>query len=186
MIDAANMRWIGFVGLLAACSGPAADGAADASVIDYTKIRVEGDDKVLIYNLVGRWFPEEEIKRLDDDSITPEVWCAREPTRLLVQLDTVEVQCDSGAPVGLPIARVERQADGVHLILRAKEGSDFKNLVFQQATGTKAVIGGSPCFPGKSVTYARFPRYELLQRQILSGRRCTQIKRDEEAALPKP
>jgi hypothetical protein len=150
-------------------------GASDAAVVDYATINVETDSKALIYNLIGRWFPEAEIKRLDDDTMTPESWCAREPTHLLVELDQVSVQCDQGLPQEAAIARVERSGGGIHLVLRAKEDAQLKSLIFTKAVGTQVQVAGSPCDDSQPQAYARFHRFETLERQILSGKRCAQI-----------
>lgn len=158
-------------------------GGVDAAPVDYTTINVETDTKALIYNLIGRWFPEAEIKRLDDDSMTPVTWCAREPTHVLVELDQVTVQCDQGLAQEAAIARVERASGGIQLVLRAKEDAQLKSLVFTKAVGTSVEIAGSPCDDGQGHAYARFHRFETLERQILSGKRCAQIN-NQAVVLP--
>lgn len=168
------LRLLPLLSLTLACA-EGAGGASDAAVVDYTTINVETDSKALIYNLIGRWFPEAEIKRLDDDSMTPESWCAREPSHLLVELDQVSVQCDQGLPQEAAIARVERNAGGIQLVLRAKEDAQLKTLNFTKAVGTEVLVAGSPCDDGQPQRYARFHRYETLERQILGGKRCAQI-----------
>lgn len=173
------------LGLSSGCT-PGASEATDAAIYDYTAVNTGPDTKALIYNLIGRWYPVEEIARLDDDSMTPEAFCAREPSMLTVLLDDVEIQCDQGASVSVAIARVERSAEGgIHLAMRAKE-EELKHITFKKVLGSTAVIAGSPCYGGKDHDYARFPKYEVLQRQILGGRRCAQIIKDSARILPKP
>lgn len=139
-------------------------------------LAVPGEGKGLLPNLIGRWFPEAEIERLDNDTMTPQAWCAREPTMILVNLNEVLVQCDSGPEIVAAIARVERtQEGGVRLVMRGQDEGPFKSLLFDQVLGPKAIITGSPCNGGERANYARFPKIEVLRRQILSGKRCAQI-----------
>jgi len=173
-------RWAGgllVVGLALAGCGKGQEQAAETQVYDYTAAAfADSDSKALIYNLIGRWFPEAEIKRLDDDSMTPEAWCAREPSHIRVHLDEVVVQCDSGPTYSAAIARVTRhESGGIQVVLRASEDAPLKSLLFEKVIGTKAEISGSPCAEGKKMVHARFPKIETLRRQILGGRRCAQI-----------
>lgn len=164
--------------------GCAAEKTDADEVYDYTDVYgADTDSKALIYNLIGRWFPEGEIDRLDDDSMTPEAWCARDPTHIRVHLDEVVVQCDSGEPYSAAIARVARHepSGGIELVLRAAEDAALKTLVFEEVKGTQAKVAGSPCFEGEVAEHARFPKIEVLRRQILGGQRCTQV-RDRAAA----
>lgn len=162
----------------AACS---TDGLEDSGtrVYDYSHpYGADTDPKTLIYNLIGRWFPTEEIVRLDNDTMTPEAWCARQPTHIQVFLDGVWVQCDKGPRLETAIARVDRhhETGGIHLVLRPIEGSDLRTLVFEKVVGTTSVIRGSPCFDMKATQYERFPRIETLRRQILGSQRCEQLR----------
>lgn len=162
---------------LSAC-GKGAESKAP-KIHDYTNsVSADGDSKALIYNLIGRFFSKKEIKRLDDDSMTPEAWCEREPSRIRVMLDEVDVQCDEGLPYTAAIARVRRHEDGgIQIVLRASDDAPLKALLFEKVIGNEALITGSPCSSGKALQHARFPNIETLRRQILGGRRCAQIKK---------
>jgi hypothetical protein len=178
---------LGLLLALASACGKSEDEAAAKKVFDYAAVNVGADSKALVYNLIGRWFPEEEIQRLDDDTLTPEAWCQREPAMVMVLLDEVTVQCEVGAPTTAAIARVERaEGGGISLVLRAAESSPLKVLTFRQVLGTKAEITGVPCFQGQAHAYARFPRIEILQRQILQGKRCAQIAHDGSQRVAPP
>ena len=189
MIGTAQMRGVATCGLLgltvlAGCSEPP---AAAPQTYDYTQAKyADADSKALMYNLIGRWFPEAEIRRLDDDSMTPEAWCARPPSHVMVHLDEVEVQCDEGLPYSAAIARVERhESGGIQVVLRAAEDAKLKSLLFEDVIGTGARLSGSPCVEGgKATAHARFPKIEILRRQILSGRRCAQIVDPTAPAAP--
>src|SRR5262245_29776572 len=179
-------RCLGLASILALLSGcpGGSSGTVDASVYDYTKVNTGTDKKALIYNLIGRWFPEAEIQRLDDDSMTPEQWCAREPARIEIFLDDVEVFCIDGTRYASPIARVDRTDEGVVLVMRAPEDSRLKSLTFGEVLSRsedknrpKAKVLGSPCNTSTlPEAYARFPRLEILERQILDGKQCAQIR----------
>lgn len=173
--------WILVAGLGLVSCGKGADPEAQNQAYDYTAAAfADSDSKALIYNLIGRWFPESEIKRLDDDSMTPEAWCAREPSHVRVHLDEVVVQCDSGPTQSAAIARVVRhESGGIQVVLRASDDAPLKSLLFEKVIGTKAEITGSPCGDGKKVVHARFPKIEILRRQILGGRRCAQVQSAE-------
>ena len=162
----------------AACA-PEGPEEATAQVYDYSRpFGADTDPKTLIYNLIGRWFPTQEIVRLDNDTMTPETWCAREPTHIHVFLDGVWVQCDTGRKLDTAIARVDRDPEtgGIQLVLRPVEGSEIRTLIFEKVVGTTAVIRGSPCFDMKATQYERFPRIETLRRQILGSQRCEQVR----------
>ncbi len=133
-------------------------------------------EKARLYNLVGRWYPESEIERLRDPTLTPEMWCAREPVRLFVHQDRVEVYCENEAPKRASIARVKTssKAGDLTLLLRASKESSLRELRFE-TDGPSAVISGNPCFGGKPTMHRRFPEFEILTRQILAGRRCSQV-----------
>lgn len=160
----------------------APDGRAEpvaGQVFDYSRpYGAETEPKTLIYNLIGRWFPTEEIVRLDNDTMTPEVWCAREPTHIQVFLSGIRIQCDRGPRLETAIARVDRHRStgGIQLVLRPVDGSDLRTLVFERVVGTTAVIQGSPCFGLRATQYERFPRIETLRRQILGSQRCERIR----------
>lgn len=169
--------------VLAACLGPACSPVPkedpSSQIYDYSRpYGAETDPNALKYNLIGRWFPTEEIVRLDNDTMTPEIWCAREPTLIHIELDAVAVQCDSGPLLETAIARVERHRDtgGIQLVLRPIEGSDLRTLIFEKIVGTTAIIRGSPCFDMKATQYERFPRIETLRRQILGSQRCEHLR----------
>lgn len=166
---------VGLLGL-SACGKGAQEEAP--KTFDYTKAAsADGDSKALIYNLIGRFFPKKEIERLDDDSMTPEAWCRRDPSVIRVMLDEVEVQCDDGSPYSAAIARVIRhESGGIQIVLRAAEDAPLKALLFEDVIGSSARITGSPCFEGKAAEHARFPKIETLRRQILGGQRCAQIR----------
>lgn len=168
--------------LLAGCPASSSE-STDAKVYDYTKANVS-DTKALIYNLIGRWYPLREIERLDDDTMTPEQWCAKEPEHIFVHLSEVEVRCTDGTGYNSPIARIDRsEQGGIMLVMRAPEDAKFKSLTFKDVITKeddeirpKATILGSPCLAEpKAETFARFPKIEILERQILNGRHCSQI-----------
>lgn len=189
MIGTSQMRGVATCGILgcallfAGCGKPPPEAP---KAYDYTKAKhADASSKALMYNLIGRWFPEAEIRRLDDDSMTPEAWCAREPSHVMVHLDEVEVRCDEGPAYSAAIARVERhEGGGIQVVLRAAEDAKLKSLVFEDVIGTGARISGSPCTKDKAANHARFPKIEILRRQILGGRRCAQIVDPTAAATP--
>ena len=191
MIGTGQMRSLATCGILglavvgAACGEPPPKAP---QTYDYTKAQyADADSKALMYNLIGRWFPEAEIRRLDDDSMTPEAWCARNPSHIMVHLDEVDVQCDEGLPFAAAIARVERhESGGIQVVLRAAEDAKLKSLLFEDVIGTGARITGSPCFEGAATNHARFPKIEILRRQILGGRRCAQIVDPTASTAPAP
>ncbi|MBK8012534.1 MAG: hypothetical protein IPK13_14375 [Deltaproteobacteria bacterium] len=161
--------------------------APDAGPPNFGFIDVRGNDRAYVNNLVGRWFTEAEIQRLDDDSLTPEEWCSREPSYVLVLLDSVTVRCDNQEVYSAGISRVSGGEGGkIRIILRAKDDSKLRQLVFRDVLGTRALISGSPCFD-REMAYARFPRIEILRRQILDGSSCAQVQRLSGPALdPRP
>lgn len=167
--------------MLAGCPGgvPGLSSAPDAGP-ESTGFFVDtgAGDKSLVYNLVGRWYPEEEIKRLSDRTLTPEQWCEREPGTVFIMPDRVEVRCNRGTLHAAAIAEIKRDKAGlITLGMRAPEGSPLRALTFD-ARGPNATIAGNPCLEGP-IAYGRFPEYEILTRQILGGRRCAQV-------LPQP
>jgi hypothetical protein len=171
------MRRALILGLLVAAgcdSAKTAGTAADAGEITSFYVDTSADDKALIYNLVGRWYPQDEITRLSDRTLTPEQWCEREPTVLFVYPEKVEVRCAKGTLHAAMIAQAKRDKDGkITLTMRAKEDSPLKQISIQ-AKGPRATIEGSPCFEA-ATEHARFPEYEILSREILGGRRCAQV-----------
>lgn len=157
-----------------ASSEPADAGEVTSYYVDVA------DDKTLLYNLVGRWYPGEEIARFSDKTLTAEQWCEREPAVVFVMPESVQIRCQQGAPQSAMIARVQRDKDGkITLTMRAKEDSALKQLHFE-TRGSRATISGNPCFDGKPVAYGRFPEYEIWSREILGGRRCAQVARAAE------
>lgn len=151
----------------------------DASVPDYTKLPPNTDQKGLINNLIGRWYPDAEIQRLDDDTMVPEAWCARAPSKVQVRIDEVSVQCDDGDPHVAPIARVQSsESGGIELILRARDDAIMKRIHFIEVMGPTAKIEGTPC-SDKPMSYARFPKFETLQRSILGNKRCSQVMAEQ-------
>ncbi len=135
-----------------------------------------GTEKVAINNLIGRWYPDPEIKRLSDPTLTPEQWCERPVSRVNVTFDQVEVQCDTGPAWVAPVSQVKTTTAGeVVVLFRARKESGFTSLKFSASSGPRMNISGSPCFRGASTPHARFPDYEILTRQILGGKRCSQL-----------
>jgi hypothetical protein len=170
--------------LATACPGGAGKEPADAGEVTSFYVDTGADEKALLYNLVGRWYPQEEITRLSDRTLTPEQWCEREPQLIFVYPDSVQVRCKQGSELTAMIAQARREKDGrISLVLRAKEDSPLRQLTFEER-GPKATVSGSPCSEGKPVEYGRFPEYEILTRDILGGRRCAQITKPEPAAPP--
>lgn len=149
----------------------------DAGDVTTFYIDTVADDKQVIYNLVGRWYPEEEVRRLSDRTLTPEQWCQREPSMIFVNPDSVTVRCEKGPEQTAMIATAQRHKDGkIVIAMRAKEDSKMRQLTFT-ARGPQATIAGSPCVEGQQAEFKRFPEYEILGREILGGRRCAQIIR---------
>ncbi len=143
---------------------------------DYYDAPVGDDPKAAMYNLIGRWYPDEEVKRLDNDQMTPEEWCARPPTHILVMLDGVTVQCSEGRAIRAAIARVERTKNReLKLVMRAKADDPLKELLFAKTIDDHATVIGSPCDKTKPTPHRRFPKFEKLRRSILAGKRCAQI-----------
>lgn len=141
-------------------------------------IETGADQKALLYNLVGRWYPEDEIKRFSDRTLTAAQWCEREPSTIFLAPEKVEVRCTKGSVDEATIAKVSRESDGTITIrLRTKEDSNMRELRVL-ARGPKATITGSPCASGP-VEYGRFPEYEILSREILGNRRCAQLTTEE-------
>lgn len=142
------------------------------------------DDKSKLYNLIGRWYPASEVTRLRDETLTPLEWCAQEPVKLNVMPDSVEVRCGRGAVHSAAIARVKTstQPGEITLLLRVSKDAPMKQLRFQEVRGPTAIISGLPCWGGKATPHQRFPEYEILTRQILGGRRCSQLEAAAAAA----
>lgn len=142
-------------------------------------------EKARLYNLVGRWYPESEIDRLRDPTLTPEEWCAREPVRIFIHQDHVEVFCAKEPPKRASIARVQTstQPGELTLLLRASKDAPLRQLRFQ-TRGPTAIIAGNPCLGGRATMHRRFPEYEILTRQILGGRRCSQVIEGEPGDAP--
>lgn len=146
---------------------------------DFTR-EVQGGPKAMIYNLVGRWYPIEEVKRLEKLGITPADWCKRPISKLELTMDEVALQCDQGGVQRAVVAQVgPGSMGGVQLKLRASTDSKLNQVLFKTvvggANGTEATIEGLPCYGGKLHVYVRFPRYEILRRQVLGGRSCEQV-----------
>ena len=91
------------------------------------------DDKSKLYNLIGRWYPTAEVTRLKDETLTPEEWCAREPMKLTVMPDSVEVRCDKGQVFTAAIARARTSTvpGELTLLLRVSKDSPLKQVRFE-------------------------------------------------------
>lgn len=147
-------------------------------------IETGADEKQILYNLIGRWYPQDEIKRLSDRSLTAREWCATEPAMIFIVPEKVEIHCSNGQVTSAAIASTKREKDGVVSIgLRSTE-EKLKNLRIL-ARGPAATITGNPCFEG-AVEYARFPEYEIIARDMLGGQRCAQLAAEatEKGDLP--
>lgn len=163
---------------ISSCSG---DEKKKVKEYDYVQVNHWGDKKALYYNLVGRWYPEAEVARLDNEAMTPKEWCARPPAMINVILknEDIEVVCADGKKYRSPVARIDRDEGGIHLILRTSEDSLFKQLTFKSAIGSTGIVLGNPCSKTpKEETFLRFPKREILERQILGGKRCEQIAKE--------
>jgi hypothetical protein len=161
------------------CSGGASTTALDAGA-NQTAFYIDtgADEKAMLYNLVGRWYPQEEITRLSDRSLTAKEWCEHEPALIFVMPDKVEVRCHKGPLMSAAISETKQEKGGITAItLRSTQDAKLKQLRIH-ATGPKATISGSPCFED-AVEYARFPEFEILTREILGGQRCAQLAADE-------
>ena len=187
MIRRSGMRSVGLVALaLVACSGdvpePGAPIPGAAPVV--TNARV--DDKSKLYNLIGRWYPASEVQRLTDETLTPDEWCAKPPQRLMVLPDSIEVHCSETEIYTAPLASVRTSTLAGEVILSLRVGKDaaMRQIRFDQINGPKARVTGSPCQGGAQTDYERFPEYEVLTRQILNGRRCSQIELPEPSPSP--
>lgn len=158
----------------------------DAGAVTSFHVDIGADEKQLLNNLVGRWYPRDEVTRLSDRSLTAKEWCEREPATIFVVPEKVEVRCAKGTLFSAAIAGTKREKDGVIAItLRSREDGKLKQLRVH-AEGPNATISGSPCFEG-AVEYARFPEYEILTRDILGGQRCAQLAADDgDKEPPKP
>jgi hypothetical protein len=161
---------------LTGCPEEPSAGPPDSGVPSFGFIDLS-DDKTKIFPLVGRWYPLEEAKRLSNPALTPEEWCQRAPLRIDVGTDEASVQCESGPPITAGIASVTTSSAGEGLVITFRVAKDFplRQLRFAERIGPRAMIGGNPCDKGETVQYTRFPEYEILTRQVLNGRRCSQI-----------
>lgn len=164
--------------------GGCQDGApavADSGLTPYV-LGTQADDKSKLYNLIGRWYPVSEVKRLRDENVTPEEWCQREPGRLTIMPDQVEVRCADGQVHSAALARVSTstKVGEITLSLRVAKDRPWRLVRFEGGAGPTAIITGLPCFGGGAEPHQRFPELEILTRQILGGRRCAQL----EAQLP--
>lgn len=171
----------GLLASLAACESDPAE-SSDAGLSPFYLSSIEYE-KARLYNLVGRWYPEAEIDRLRDPTLTPEEWCKREPVRIFIHQDRVEVFCENETPKRAAIARVQTstRAGELTLLLRASKESPLRQLRFE-VQGPTALVTGSPCFRGRATMHRRFPEFEILTRQILAGRRCSQVIEGESAS----
>src|SRR5205823_1276617 len=130
---------------LAACPGLPGfkSDSPDAGEVTSFYVDTAADEKALLYNLVGRWYPEQEIKRLSDRTLTPEQWCDREPSMIFVIPENVIVRCGKGSELTAMIAQVKTEKGGkITLNMRAAEDSPLKTLSFD-LRGPRATIGGS-------------------------------------------
>jgi hypothetical protein len=126
-----------------------------------------------------------DARPLYDDTMTPAQWCAREPARIEVFLDDVEVYCMDGTRYASPIARIDRSKEGIQVVMRADDKAKLRSLTFTEVVSRsedknrpKAKVLGSPCSDSMlPEAYARFPKIEILERQILDGRNCAMIIR---------
>ena len=170
---------------LAACSGKK-DPDEAPKVFDYSNpYGADTDPKALINNLVGRWYPLEELERLSDDSVTAEQWCSRDPFMVKVSLDEVMVRCAADSSYDYAIGRVGRHeaSGGIEIALRAPEDSPLRQLAFERVKGSEATISGIPCYKNAPHEYRRFPRFDSLRREVLDGRRCSQLSNAGAGAL---
>lgn len=162
--------------LLSACPGEPPPEPADAGFSPFV-LPTSADERSNVFPLIGRWYPVDEVKRLSDRTLTPEVWCEREPSKLTVSQDEAAIQCDTGPPLKAGIASVRSSTVAGELVMDFRVAKDFpmKMLRFSDRRGPSALIQGVPCHNGVATRYQRFPEYEILTRQILSGRRCSQL-----------
>jgi hypothetical protein len=166
---------VALVGVRCTELGGDAASPPDGGLRPYT-INPTVDDKSKLYSLIGRWYPTDEVKRLSDVTLTPEEWCKREPTVLTVMPDQVESQCEKGEySAGIAVVKTSTQPGEIALVLRSPKDSPFRQIRFAEVRGPKAIITGNPCFGGAATPHQRFPEYEILTRQILGGRRCSQL-----------
>jgi hypothetical protein len=160
------------------------DTAGKAKPLDFAAIDV-GVEKALLYNLVGRWFPVDEVERLRGSSMTAADWCQRPPTMVSVDQESVIVQCSEGDARKSAIGSVKREAGpSVSLFLRNSDTRGDTVLRFRQVTGQTALLEGVDCQPDRPILYRRFPEFEILERQILGGRQCAQyLGRSEDTSI---
>jgi hypothetical protein len=171
------------VGVVAACGEPppAAPEVSTSPVV----VSAPVDDKAKLYNLVGRWYPVREVERLRDDTLTPAEWCKRPPMRLALLPDGVEVTCADGRTHAAAIARVRTstRAGETIVVLRSGKDGPLRQLRFEEMRGPTVSVSGSPCDPSGTAPYQRFPEFEIMTRQILGGKRCSQVE-DGQVAAP--
>ncbi len=169
--------------LVFACSGKGEDD--QPKVFDYSMpYGADTDPKALLNNLVGRWYPLEEVKRLSDDSMTAKQWCSRDPLMVKISLDEVLVRCAADQVFEFAIGRVARhkESSGAEIFLRAPESSALRSLAFERHVGPEATVSGIPCYDKKAHEYRRFPSFESLRRAVLDGKRCSQLRDNAAAA----
>src|SRR5262245_36345463 len=94
--------------LIAASTACNFDEPSPASPLDDRALppATAGDAKSKLYNLIGRWYPVSEARRLSDVTLTPEEWCSRLPISINVLPDEVEVRCADGLLQQAAIATV--------------------------------------------------------------------------------
>ena len=63
--------------LLSACPGEPPPEPADAGFSPFV-LPTSADERSNVFPLIGRWYPVDEVKRLSDRTLTPEVWCERD------------------------------------------------------------------------------------------------------------
>lgn len=171
--------------LLSLCCAEEPPDAAGAPSSSPVIVNAQVDDKSKLYGLLGRWYPVREVQRLRDETLTAHDWCKKPPMRLTLLPDAVEVVCEKGESYSAPLARVRTSTAGeIVLSLRVSKDATMRQLRFQNVRGTKANITGSPCFEGEEEPHERFPDYEIMTRQILGGKRCSQIDAAEALLAP--
>ena len=155
----------------------------DSGIITF-EYEADDDDKSNVFPLVGRWYPVHEVKRLSDRKLTAEELCERPPERITIELDRARVQCATGTEYIATISEVRTSSIPNHYTVSFRAGKDavLRSLVFAPVMGTGAQIRETPCSPGKSVAYQRFPEYDVLRRKIIEGRPCSLVTGDK----PKP
>jgi hypothetical protein len=181
------MRRIGvlFMSFALSACGVLGGGSAssDAGTPQTFYVDTGADEKSLLYNLVGRWYPNTEIKRMSDRTLTAKEWCEREPAHIFVIPEKIEVRCTKGPIISATTSSTKREKDVILVTLRSAQDAKLKQLRFQ-VRGPTATIDGSPCDEGPT-EYARFPEYEILSREILGSQRCAQLAHEDPPPDPK-